>query len=502
MSEKGTFEDVLRGEIKVINERRKRIAEDKRTNKPAMPPEEWHVEMMKLDKETALWCKADEVGGKYVLDERGREIRSAGSKQEIVGLALSGGGIRSAAFCLGVLQGLDAVIPNNNEPQILHAVDYLSTVSGGSYMGAALTAGLMQRSGQFPFESKLDQMETIETMHLREFSNYLLPHGIIDIFTGVAAIIRGLSINATLFLGVILFAASVTVLRYPTELALHHSYAIVIGGAQEYFFWTVILFLIFLFLQAVLWKFWQPKKLDRREYLGEFFGWFIIAWPAVFFLELQPYVLAGVFDAAHLNYQDSNYRENWVGFTLHGLNTPISWASIVSAATALATFGNKLAAVADATRSDRTWPGFFKHWASRLSLYTSALIVPLILWATYLAFCYWAISYQAEGPFCVAPQAPNWLARIATYSDDVLAWLKAATRAGHTWMGPIPNFSFLYLLAAILIFLCSFFVTPNETSHHNYYRDRLSRAFLWNLQKLERGALDLCKTTCRLGHLL
>ena len=50
----------------------------------------------------------------------------------VAGLALSGGGIRSASFGLGVLQ---AFLSNH----VLEKVDYLSTVSGGGYIGAALT---------------------------------------------------------------------------------------------------------------------------------------------------------------------------------------------------------------------------------------------------------------------------------------------------------------------------------------------------------------------------
>src|SRR3984893_2581666 len=46
-----------------------------------------------------------------------------------VGLALSGGGIRSATFNLGVLKAL-------HELGVLKHVDYLSTVSGGGYIGA------------------------------------------------------------------------------------------------------------------------------------------------------------------------------------------------------------------------------------------------------------------------------------------------------------------------------------------------------------------------------
>ena len=61
----------------------------------------------------------------------------AGLPGDTVGLALSGGGIRSATFSLGVLQALAA-------NGLLRHVDYLSTVSGGGYIGAFL-GGLIQR---------------------------------------------------------------------------------------------------------------------------------------------------------------------------------------------------------------------------------------------------------------------------------------------------------------------------------------------------------------------
>jgi hypothetical protein len=54
-----------------------------------------------------------------------------------VGFALSGGGIRSASFCLGVLQALA-------HKRALPSFDYLSTVSGGGYIGASLTYLLHQ----------------------------------------------------------------------------------------------------------------------------------------------------------------------------------------------------------------------------------------------------------------------------------------------------------------------------------------------------------------------
>src|SRR5262245_32489528 len=61
------------------------------------------------------------------------------SNSHLVGLAFSGGGIRSATFNLGLLQGLADL-------KLLPLVDYLSTVSGGGYVGAWLAAWI-QRAG-------------------------------------------------------------------------------------------------------------------------------------------------------------------------------------------------------------------------------------------------------------------------------------------------------------------------------------------------------------------
>src|ERR1700761_6660491 len=62
----------------------------------------------------------------------------------VIGLALSGGGIRSAAFCLGAMQALDV-------RGLIAKIDYLSTVSGGGYIGTSMTAAMSAgTSGKFP----------------------------------------------------------------------------------------------------------------------------------------------------------------------------------------------------------------------------------------------------------------------------------------------------------------------------------------------------------------
>src|SRR6185436_18326464 len=55
-------------------------------------------------------------------------------------LCLSGGGIRSATFNLGILQGLA-------RHGLLQRFDYLSTVSGGGFIGGWLSAWIAREDG-------------------------------------------------------------------------------------------------------------------------------------------------------------------------------------------------------------------------------------------------------------------------------------------------------------------------------------------------------------------
>lgn len=62
-----------------------------------------------------------------------------------VGLALSGGGIRASCFALGFLQAL-------YRRGILRQVDYLSTVSGGGYIGSHLSSQVATTSGKIEWD--------------------------------------------------------------------------------------------------------------------------------------------------------------------------------------------------------------------------------------------------------------------------------------------------------------------------------------------------------------
>src|SRR3954463_14462077 len=66
-----------------------------------------------------------------------------GLKEARAALCMSGGGIRSATFGLGVLQGLARC-------GLLDKFHYLSTVSGGGYIGGWLSAWIHRAEGGLP----------------------------------------------------------------------------------------------------------------------------------------------------------------------------------------------------------------------------------------------------------------------------------------------------------------------------------------------------------------
>ncbi|MEW5967757.1 MAG: hypothetical protein AB1720_12315 [Pseudomonadota bacterium] len=152
-------------------------------------------------------------------------------RAQLMGLALSGGGIRSATFALGLIQALARL-------RLLRGFDYLSTVSGGGYIGSWLSA-LIHRTRQ-PGQPTVDAVAAVErglggdhrpwcaddtvasecppehpaVRFLRRYSNYLTPRlGALsgDTLAAVSVYLRNLLLNQ---LVLIAFFAALLALPY------------------------------------------------------------------------------------------------------------------------------------------------------------------------------------------------------------------------------------------------------------------------------------------------
>jgi len=104
------------------------------------------------------------------IDARNKKLKRKGRSP--VGVALSGGGIRSATQSLGAFQ---AIQDNDLDEEI----DYISTVSGGGYFGAFW--------GRCWREKDTDlSMDNRKVKYLRNSGNYIAPSGSGDAVRGIA----------------------------------------------------------------------------------------------------------------------------------------------------------------------------------------------------------------------------------------------------------------------------------------------------------------------------
>lgn len=185
--------DVLRDELHAVQLRRDILSGKPATNlgPPPVPK-----------------AVSDPVAQREKIEAYNQDVDKLG--QPLSALCLSGGGVRSAAFALGIVQGLA-------KKKILRQFDYLSTVSGGGYLGGFLTAWV-QRAG---YQNVLEELKTntprkpgtrSPLLHLRRYSSYLAPHkGLFttDVVTVVCLYVRNLFLNWMIILpvvaGIILF---------------------------------------------------------------------------------------------------------------------------------------------------------------------------------------------------------------------------------------------------------------------------------------------------------
>lgn len=128
---------------------------------------------------------------------------------DVVGLAVSGGGIRSSTFALGVVQGLA-------RHGILKQVDVLSTVSGGGYLGSFLSTFLNNDSPQCglgsdtaPFKPDIAQ-DSQAIRSLRNNSRNMQPAGFLPWLTTVGQVAYGIVSNLIILSFLVFVAVLVT----------------------------------------------------------------------------------------------------------------------------------------------------------------------------------------------------------------------------------------------------------------------------------------------------
>lgn len=147
---------------------------------------------------------------------------SPGPPHDAAGLAFSGGGIRSATFCLGVTQVLA-------RRGLLPQFDYLSTISGGGYWGSFLSCALGTRQpGDTHPTTPASARERLADVfqrqagtesgllrHLRNHSKYLVHSGALGWMRILGLLFSGVLWNLMIMLPLPLLAALLVFLARP-----------------------------------------------------------------------------------------------------------------------------------------------------------------------------------------------------------------------------------------------------------------------------------------------
>ena len=180
-------------------------------------------------------------------------------KDDLVGLAFSGGGIRSAVFNLGVLQGLEA-------SGILRGVDYLSSVSGGGYIASCYTwlRASLAKTATNVFDAKLHGRSDRVLDWLRSHGKYLVSHRGFSIWTLIASVLAASFINVLVLAPPLLFAVySLTLawlpIGWPAWLALpgahapqqHHGFLLLLGAGVLSLLLFPVVAVVFAFVAGI-----------------------------------------------------------------------------------------------------------------------------------------------------------------------------------------------------------------------------------------------------------
>lgn len=137
------------------------------------------------------------------------------------GISISGGGIRSASLALGVLQALYS-------EKVLPKIDYLSTVSGGGYIGSSWTwfnhlkqqgkLGDIQKGYFFPFGKQEEGSRSVHSSienkilsFLRQHASYLVPGDGLNYFSGFAVVMRNMLLPLLVYISllVVMFTGAI-----------------------------------------------------------------------------------------------------------------------------------------------------------------------------------------------------------------------------------------------------------------------------------------------------
>jgi hypothetical protein len=410
------------------------------------------------------------------------------------GIALSGGGIRSAAFALGAMQAIDQKLGDaETGTGGLRRFHYISSVSGGGYMGAAVRLGMEKNGGAFPFSTIGDRADNAAVGHIRNHSRYLIPGGLKDVIGCLVVLLRGFAVNATLVLAGLLIAAGLTGLFNPNQQAFatpdvlgwewFPSEAVMkpLLTPLGSFAYTKLLLLLGVVALAA-WGIRRSLSRECDEFEG-FWFWSLYAWlatvAAAALFELQPFAVAGLFYSSDAAASPTTSEQSLLGAITAALSRLSVYLAPLTAAAAVASrlFGDAV----KAGMADHSVKSMAGKAVAVLAMLFVSLALPLILWIIYLNLTLWT-----DIGFMGRPGWLQWIIAGACGRPDIGSIDTGLSAA----FPPSPGLNdacqaprliaWLFVATGFVLFAVTWLLRPNANSLHRLYRDRLSKAFLFD----------------------
>lgn len=462
-------------------------------------------------------------------------------RKGFIGLAFSGGGIRSATFNLGVLQAL-------NSCGIFKCVDYLSTVSGGGYIGSCISSlyasidketqasdittqdtslnDINKDNGNlavFPFEHTQGERESDVFRYLRNNANYLAPSGFIDALRIPATLFRGIIVNFLVLVPCLLLASILTVMLMPTGSHISDTGTVNVLGLFELssqFIFTKCLMVFFIILMVLSPLFFMFRRSSNpsdklsawnlRERIGKCLGGYIVFTGIVAFVELQPIAIQGIHDFE---------TESFTNVDLSILTGVVG--------VFLAMFANYLL------------PKISKY-SGMFAVYFLGAMGFLTMWLIYLTLCSAAVNWGISGHKPIIDNADRFINDFERLQLIIIAasggiigylWLKGRVAFVNTQLSviltrlsvfigfaaigyhhfvteiPVAKLSTVdlevkhlellthYLIVGFILWVYSLTcIDVNFTSIHRFYRDKLSKAYIIGVQEQDEKNDDEFKS--------
>mgnify|MGYP006170885643 CR=1 FL=1 len=211
-------------------------------------------------------------------------LAEAAQAQGTIGVGLSGGGIRSATFCLGAFQALARA-------GLVRRIDYLSTVSGGGYFGSFLgrlfsrewiaspadVEAVLDGGSGFrgvPEGSPVRRLGPRVFRFLRDNGRYLAPRGSGDLLMMLAVALRNwIAIHVVL----VTLALTLFVALQGVRLGAGLPAAIAGGGIEWSWVFALLLPLAILFAVPTAWAYWLIPAPGTRGGLVHRSDWLVFA---------------------------------------------------------------------------------------------------------------------------------------------------------------------------------------------------------------------------------